>query len=74
MAGSFAVLWRSVRRFYALSSLTAPALATVEADFRIIYNPALPTCQAQALLQQLTSFAGMPLPMIHDNDDAGTCE
>jgi hypothetical protein len=36
MAGSFAVLWRSVHKFYALSSLTAPALATVEADFRIV--------------------------------------
>jgi hypothetical protein len=56
---------------FALTNLTAPALATVQ-GFRIMANPVLPTCQVQALLQQLTNFSGMAT--IRDNNDAGTCQ
>jgi hypothetical protein len=56
----------------ALTQLTAPALTTVTTDFRIVANPVLPTCQAQALVQQLTNFTAMTT--IRDNNDAGTCQ
>jgi hypothetical protein len=56
----------------ALTSLTAPALATVQTNFRVVANPMLPTCQVQALLQQLTNFSGMTY--IDGNNDAGICE
>ncbi len=61
----------SVDGNYALSQLTAPALATAN-YFRINGNPRLPTCQAQALLQQLTNFTGQTL--IAGNDDTGSCQ
>lgn len=57
---------------YALTNLTAPVLATVQSGFRIVSNPALPTCQIQALLGQLTNFSGMTT--IRENNDAGICQ
>ncbi|HEX2881889.1 MAG TPA: hypothetical protein VHO25_20350 [Polyangiaceae bacterium] len=56
----------------ALTNLTAPALATVQGGVRILSNPVLPTCQVQALLQQLSNFSGMTT--IRDNDDIASCE
>ena len=55
----------------ALTSLSVPVLATVGVNFTVQDNTMLPSCQAQAIVDQLTSYSG--LTTITGNDDAGTC-
>jgi hypothetical protein len=48
--------------------LLAPALTLVE-RFNVRQNPALPTCEAQAICSRLTGA----ICTISGNDDAGAC-
>lgn len=58
-------------RSTALTSLSFPALASVSQNFIVTDNATLPTCEAQDLVAQLTSFSGTTT--ITGNDDAGAC-
>jgi hypothetical protein len=55
----------------ALTSMSLPVLTTVGGVFRVENSFALPACQAQAVRDQLISFA--ETTTISGNDDAGTC-
>lgn len=55
----------------ALTSLSFPELTNVDGNFLVSTNVMLPTCQAQAVLDQLVGV-GMTTE-ITANNDAGTC-
>ncbi len=56
-----------------LAGFCFDALSQVDGRFRIAYNHALPTCAAQALLQDVGPANVRGLVTIEGNDDSGSC-
>jgi hypothetical protein len=54
-----------------LASISAPQLTSVAGGFRVVDNAKLPQCEAEALRDQLTTFAGAA--NITGNDTIATC-
>jgi hypothetical protein len=63
--------WFEIRGNSALSTLSMPLLKTGQGPIRIEDNPALPTCQAQALVEQLSGVTRTIT--VAGNDDAASC-
>lgn len=56
-----------------LASIDLPSLTSVGPSFTVSDNPVLPTCQAQAVLDQLVANGWTGTVDISGNDDSGTC-
>jgi len=56
-----------------LTALSLPALASLGGGLYIFGNPALPTCQAEAIRDHLLAAGFRGDVQISGTDDAGTC-
>ena len=62
----------NINRNWNLERLRMESLTSVGEDFLIFDNRTLPTCEAEAILEQLEDFSGRSV--LTSNDPDGTCD